>query len=169
MDTSQKAKGSTLSKKLQKLLDLVTEAEEPKAPLPRKQTRKKVIKKKVDHTHLTRFIRQANIVSGNIKVDNYIIWYIYLKVWSISRKEILYTKHEFFRQLAKQFTKGRYNRRRYYLLNMEVSSDVKEKAKAYLEEERANQSCGYWQKTELKYARTTKKIPILKPQKKHKA
>lgn len=122
-----------ISKKIQKLLNIVNKAEELSTPLLKKQRKKKILKI-IDHTHLVRFIRHFDIKSGPNKIDTFVLWYLYNTEWRTLRKEILYSKIEFFRKLSKYFISGRYNRRRFYLLNMEVTNEIKEKAKNYKNE-----------------------------------
>jgi alpha-galactosidase/6-phospho-beta-glucosidase family protein len=143
MDTSQKQKVSGLSRsqrRLNRLLELVEKFEEPKIIRPRGRPRKRRKKIPIDHTHLNRFIRCYKIESGTNKIDNWILDYLYFKDWDKLNKETKYSRIEFFRRLAKHFKNGRYNRRRYFLLNMEVTNDKKEEAKKFKVEQQTKKT-----------------------------
>ncbi len=138
MDTSQGQKASGLTRKerkIQRLLEIVEKSQEQPKKRPIGRPRNKAPKPKIDHTHMSRFIRAYNLETGLLKVDTHILAFLYFKDWS-RHKDARYSYTEFFRKLAKRFKTGRYNRRRYYLLNMDVSNELKEKAKAYKEEMR---------------------------------
>ena len=150
----QKASGLTRSEqKINRLLELVEEFEKPKVLKPVGRPRKKRHKPLIDHTHLSRFIRCYSIETGTNKIDTWILDYLYFSDWK--SKDTKYSRTEFFRRLAKRFPKGRYNRRRYFLLNMEVTNEKKDSAKAFkLEKQEAKKTNNS--------KRATKKVSISK-------
>lgn len=157
MNGSQEKKVSGLSKKIQDLLDIVSESENIQTKQPKKKSKAK--KQAIDHTHLMRFIRYSSMEAGDIKVKTHYLWYLY-SAWEY--RGIKYPKIEYFRRLSKMFKSGRYNRTRYYYLNMDVTSEIKEKADNYKESEDRKSYAEREKKRKeaAKLARATKEVSL---------
>lgn len=68
-----------------------------------------------DKSNLPKFIREFNITTGDIKVPNYLIYYVYRISWRPQGKKM--SKIEFMRRLSKVFDQKRTGKVRYYMLN----------------------------------------------------
>lgn len=64
---------------------------------------------------VNKFIRENGIISGQIKVPTYVIYYHYKRKWKLQAKKL--SKIAFFREFNKLFDQVRTKNTRYYLLN----------------------------------------------------
>lgn len=78
-----------------------------------------------DHFDVRNFIEEMNVVGGNDKVPNYIIFYIYRKIYKPKTHDRA-NKIVFFRTFNKFFNSYRTKKQRYYLLNKDKLNITRE-------------------------------------------
>jgi hypothetical protein len=90
------------------------------------------IQKPVDtNDTVVKFIREFNLVRGEMKVPNYILYYLYKVKYKVYSKKVGLT--EFFRQFKKYFDMKRSGDQRFYMLGeIELTEQFKTDARIYV-------------------------------------
>lgn len=144
-----------MSKHIDDALKLILEeiqSQEETRKIKDRSKKRGISHRKIDLSHFNLFIRDYNLVPGKNKILPKELAYLYYKDWKRISDIDKASWFILFREIGKSLPRKRWGRKRYYETEIQVTEEIKEKAKEYFEGVRKIQT--------YERRRNAKKVPI---------